>query len=152
MATVVRVRPFPGVLSMPQPTRSVFEDVFRGPALWSRRGYGMPAEAEYRLPVDAYVTDHEIVVQAAFPGVAPESVSITVDGETLSLAAELPARLENVDYVFAERPHGRLSRQLTLNVPVDVNKAEAVFENGLLTLTLPKAESARPKTISVTTK
>ena len=52
-------------------------------------------------------------------------------------------------YIFAERPWGKFSRTLQLNVPVDADKAEATFENGLLTLTLPKAEAVRPKTIPV---
>jgi HSP20 family protein len=136
---------------MPEAPRSLFEDVFREPMMAGRRRFGVPTQAA-GLPLDAYVTEHEIVVQAAFPGVAPENVQITVENDTLSLSATLPEPLENVNYVFAERPHGRVSRQLALNVPVDLEKAEAVFENGLLTLTLPKADVARPKTITVTGK
>lgn len=151
MTTLIRVNPLRRIVSLPEANRNAFEDVFRGPATWSRR-QATAAEMTLRLPIDAYVTDHEIVVQAAFPGLAPESVQVTVDGETLSLSAELPGRIENVEYAFAERPHGRISRQLTLNVPVDVEKAEANFDNGLLTLTLPKADVARPKTIAVTAK
>lgn len=152
MTTLIRVNPLRRIVSLPEANRNAFEDVFRGPATWSRRRQATAAEMTLRLPIDAYVTDHEIVVQAAFPGLAPESVQVTVDGETLSLSAELPGRIENVEYAFAERPHGRISRQLTLNVPVDVEKAEANFDNGLLTLTLPKADVARPKTIAVTAK
>jgi HSP20 family protein len=151
MSTLVRFEPRRRFVDYPELNRNVFAEVFRGPAMWSRRA----AEAEepsYRLPVDAYVTDHEIIVQAAFPGVAPESISVTIDQDTLTLTATLPSRLENVNYVFAERPHDRISRRLALNVPVDVTKAEAAFDNGLLTLTLPKAEYARPKTIAVTAK
>jgi HSP20 family protein len=136
---------------MPQAPRSLFEDVFREPMMTSRRRLG-PSAAASGLPLDAYVTEREIVVQAAFPGVAPENVQITVENDTLTLTAELPEPLENVNYVFAERSHGRVSRQLALNVPVDLDKAEATFEHGLLTLTLPKADVARPKTITVTGK
>ena len=160
MPTLIRVNPLRRVVSLPEFNRNVFEDVFRGPAVWSRPARA--AEARLRppqtlargavVPIDAYVTDHEIVIQAAFPGIAPENVHVTLDGDTLTLSAELPGRLENVDYAFAERPHGRISRQLSLNVPVDVEKSEASFDNGLLTLTLPKADVARPKTIAVTTK
>ena len=152
MPTLIRINPVERVVANPaEANRRLFEDVFRGPAVWTRR----QRAADYwsgRLPVDAYATDHEIVVQAAFPGIAPENVQVTIDQDTLTLSAELPARLENVNYTLAERAHGRFSRQLALNVPVDVEKAEAVFENGLLTLTLPKAETARPKTIAVTAK
>jgi HSP20 family protein len=152
MTTLIRVNPLHRIVGVPEMNRSVFEDVFRGPAVWSRRRPARAEEYFHRLPVDAYVTENEIVIQAAFPGIAPENVNVTVDGETLTLSAELPGQIENVNYVFAERPHGKLNRQLTLNIPVDVDKAEAHFENGLLTLTLPKAEAARPKSISVTAK
>ena len=57
--------------------------------------------------------------------------------------------MENVEYLFQERPFGAFSRTLTLNVPIDAAKTEAVFENGVLTLTLPKAEETKPRTIKV---
>ncbi len=79
-------------------------------------------------------------------------MEITIENGTLKISAELPKRLENVDYAFAERPHGRYSRTLMLNVPVESDKAEAHFDNGLLTLTLPKAEAVKPKMIKVKTK
>ena len=110
------------------------------------------AGEEFRLPIDAYATQGEIIVQAGLPGVKPESVEISVEGDTLKIGAELPARLENVDYTFTERPHGRYSRSLLLNVPVEADKAEAHFDNGLLTLRLPKAEAVKPKQIKVKAK
>jgi len=110
------------------------------------------ANVEGRLTVDAYTTQDEIVVQAALPGVKPESVEITVENDTLKISAELPKRLENVDYAFIERPQGRFSRTLMLNVAVEADKADAHFENGLLTLKIPKAETVKPKTIKVKAK
>lgn len=107
---------------------------------------------EFRLPVDAYATNDEIVVKASLPGVKPEDVEINVEGDTLRISANLPGRLQDVDYIFAERPQGRYSRTLMLNVPVESEKASAVYENGLLTLTLPKAETVKPKTIKVKAK
>jgi HSP20 family protein len=70
----------------------------------------------------------------------------------LTIRAEIPGPLENVDYIFQECPCGRFSRVLTLNVPIDVDNIEATFEHGLLTLTLPKSTPVEPKTIKVTTK
>lgn len=104
---------------------------------------------EWRLPIEAYATDHEIVVRAAVPGLKPEDVEITVEGDTLTLRGEFPAPLDNVNMVFAELPSGRFARTLQLNVPIESSQAEAIFENGLLTLTLPKAEAVRPKVIPV---
>jgi HSP20 family protein len=102
-----------------------------------------------RLPLDAYSTDNEIVMKAAIPGVEPEAVEITVEGDTLTISGEMPARPEDVDYLFSERFHGAFERSLKLNVPIDVDKIEASFENGELTLVLPKAEESRPKVIKV---
>jgi len=105
-----------------------------------------------RLPIDAYSTENEIVVTAALPGVNPDEVEITVEGDTLTLRGEIPARLDNVRYLFTERFHGPFIRTLQLNVPVDVDKIEATFDRGMLTLTLPKAEEIRPKVIKVKTE
>ncbi len=108
--------------------------------------------AEWRLPIEAYSTDHAIVVRAAVPGLKPDDVEITLEGDTLTLRGEFPAPIDNVNSLIAELPWGRFSRTLQLNVPIDANRAEATFDNGLLTLTLPKAEAVRPKVIPVKSK
>ena len=110
------------------------------------------AEREARLPLDVYTTPSEIVLTANVPGLKPDEVEITLEGDTLSIHGEFKAPMENVEYVFQERTFGKFSRTLTINVPVDVNKVEATFDNGVLTITLPKAEAARPKTIKVEAK
>ncbi len=102
-----------------------------------------------RLPLDVYTTPEEITVVASIPGLTPDEVDITIDGDRLSIQGELRRPLENVDYVFQERAYGPFSRTLTINVPVNADEAEAVFENGVLTLTLPKAEESRPRKIEV---
>jgi len=110
------------------------------------------AEPTFRLPLDAYVTQNEIVVTANVPGVKPEDVEITLEGDTLTIKGERPGPIENVDYVMRERPFGKFQRTLNINIPVDADKAEARFEHGLLTLVIPKAEAVKPKTIAVVTK
>jgi HSP20 family protein len=105
-----------------------------------------------RLPLDVYTTPEEIVIVASLPGLTPEEVDITIDGDRLTIQGELRPPLENVDYLFQERLYGPFSRTLTLNVPIDEDEAEAVFENGVLTLTLPKAEESKPKSIEVKRK
>lgn len=102
-----------------------------------------------RLPIDAYSTENEIIVSASIPGAKPENVEITVEGDTLTIRGEIEPRLDNVKYIFAERFHGQFIRELQFNVPVDSDHIEATFENGLLTLTIPKAEEVRPKVIQV---
>lgn len=102
-----------------------------------------------RLPLDVYTTDNDIVVVAPVPGVNPDDVEITLEGDTLTIKGEIKPPLENVDYLMQERAYGPFMRTLLLNIPVDTEKAEAKFENGLLTLTLPKAEEIKPKVIKV---
>ena len=89
---------------------------------------------------------------ANMPGVKPENVEITIEGDTLTIKGERPTPIENVDYVLQERTYGKFQRTLNINIPVDANKAEAKFEDGLLTLVVPKAEAVKPKTIQVVSK
>ncbi|HIE38932.1 MAG TPA: Hsp20/alpha crystallin family protein [Anaerolineales bacterium] len=147
--TVVRFNPFREMMTLREAMDRLFEEsVVRPRTTWRR---GTPEEP-LRLPVDVYTTPEEIVLTASLPGLLPEEVDITIEGDTLTIRGELRPPLDNVEYLFQERAYGHFSRSLTLNVPVDVEKAEAVFENGVLTLTLPKVEEIRPKTIRVKTK
>jgi HSP20 family protein len=109
-------------------------------------------ERRLRLPLDVYATPEEIVIVASLPGLTADEVNITIDGDRLTIQGELRPPLENVDYLFQERTYGPFSRALTMNVPVNTDQAEAVFENGVLTLTLPKAEESKPRTIEVKRK
>jgi HSP20 family protein len=99
--------------------------------------------------LDVYTTPSEIVIIASLPGLTPDEVEIVIEGDALTIQAELRRPLANVEYVFQERAYGPVSRTLTLNVPVDADEADASFENGVLTVTLPKAEEARPRLINV---
>jgi len=144
---VTRWDPFREAVTLREAMDRLFEDSFV-PA--GRRESA--AEPTFRLPLDAYVTQNEIVVTANVPGVKPEDVEITLEGDTLTIKGERPGPIENVDYVMRERPFGKFQRTLNINIPVDADKAEARFEHGLLTLVIPKAEAVKPKTIAVVTK
>jgi HSP20 family protein len=144
---ITRWDPFSEAVTLREAMDRLFEDSW----VPSRRRMA-EGRHNYRLPLDAYVTQDEIVVSANMPGVKPESVEITLEGETLTIKAERPAPLENVEYVMQERPYGTFMRTLNINVPVESEKAEASFENGLLTLTIPKAEAVKPRTIQITSK
>lgn len=104
---------------------------------------------EARLPIDVYSTDNEFVVTAAVPGVKPEDVEITYENDTLTIRGQMPQRFDGVTYLFAERFHGSFVRTLQMNVPIDADKIEATFDNGILTLVLPKAEAVKPRVIKV---
>jgi HSP20 family protein len=108
-------------------------------------------------PVDVYQTDDAIVVKAAMPGVKPDDVDISVTGDTLTIRGEVKEELSNgngdaVRYHVRERRYSRFARSLTLPSMVNAGKAEAEIENGILTLTIPKAEEAKPRQITVKAK
>jgi len=147
MAEVIRWDPFREAVSLREAMDRLFEDSFT-PSRPRQNG----AERIWRLPLDAYVTPEEIIVMASVPGVKPEDVDITIEGDTLTIRGMWSRPLENVDYVMQERPFGKFQRTLNINIPVDANRAEARYENGLLTLVIPKAEAAKPKVIQVGTK
>ena len=106
-------------------------------------------EMRCELPMDVYTTDEELVITAAVPGMSAEDVDITIEGDTLSIRGEITAPMENVSYIAQERTYCKFVRVLRLNMPLDSERAEATFDKGILTLTIPKKENARPKTIQV---
>jgi len=144
---ITRWDPFREAVTLREAMDRLFEDSYV-PA----RRQAEQREQVWRLPLDAYITAEEIVIVANMPGVKPEKVEITIEGDTLTIKGERPAPLENVDYVLQERSYGKFQRTLNINIPVDANKAEAKFEDGLLTLVVPKAEAVKPKTIQVVSK
>jgi HSP20 family protein len=145
---ISRRNPWRGNLALREAMDQLLEDSFvRGPD-WREESY----DRSYRLPLDVYATPEEIVVVASFPGLTADEVETVVEGDVLTVRGELRSPLENVEYLFQERPHGVFSRSVTLNVPIDTARAEAAFENGVLTLTLPKAEETKPKVIKVNAK
>ncbi len=94
-----------------------------------------------------------LYVRAELPGIQPSDLEISVEGDTLTLRGERksPEAEANVSYHRREREFGRFRRSLTLPTRIDVDKVEAVFQNGILKITLPKAEEVRPKQITVKT-
>lgn len=146
---VVRWNPNRDFVSLRDAMDRLFEESWVRPSreAWEER----QASRAWRLPVDVYSTEEEIVIVAAVPGLAPEDVEITIEGDSLTIQGEIPAHLDNVNYLFQERAVGKFVRVLSLNIPVDADKSEATFANGLLTLNIPKAEAIKPKQIKVKT-
>jgi len=136
--------PLTDMVTMRQAMDHLFDEA------WTRRGMGWgQGERVAPLPVDVYSTANELVVKASVPGVSPGNVEITIEGDTLTIKGETKAPLENVDYHIQERRYGPFARTLTLGMPVQADQAEATFDNGELTLVIPKAEEIRPKVIKV---
>ena len=143
MATITRWEPFYNLLDMRRDLDRVFDDkLFR--TVWNEDGQTMPL-------VDMYQTPDEIHVKAAMPGVKAEDVDIQVDGELLTIKAETQLEEEHKDatYHVRERRHLSFARSLNLPTLVKADKAQAEVSDGILHITLPKAEEAKPKVITV---
>lgn len=143
--TVERWDPFREAVSLREAMNALLQDSFVRPG-------GVPAPSGYApLPLDVCETEQAFVVKAALPGIKPDDVQITVHGDTLTIRGESKAEEEKKGehWHLRERRLGTFQRSVSLATPVDSDKAEAQFEHGVLTLTLPKAESAKPRQIRI---
>ncbi len=104
------------------------------------------------LPMDAYVEKDAIVLVADVPGLKPEDLEVVFEGDTLTIRGEFKAPADNKNYLLRERMTGKFERTLTVNTPIEAANITAEFEAGVLRLTLPKAEAAKPKQITVQVK
>jgi HSP20 family protein len=103
------------------------------------------------MPMDLYKVDDHYVLTADLPGVDPGSVDVNVDHGTLTLTAHRSARSDDgVQWLANERFSGTYRRQLSLGDGIDTTKIAATYENGVLTVTIPLAERAKPRRIEVT--
>jgi HSP20 family protein len=146
---IERWHPFTELMSLRQAMDRLFEDSFVHP---SRT---LEALGEVAAPtLDIYQTPSEIVVKAALPGVKPEDVNIDITGDTLTVKGESKAEQEvkREDYLYQERRYGAFSRSVVLPGGLKSDKAEASMEDGVLTLTIPKAEELKPKAIKIKAK
>jgi len=137
--------PFREAVSLREAMNSLLQDSFVRPG-------GVPAQSGLTaLPLDVSETENEFVVKASLPGIKPDDVHITVHGDTLTIRGESKVEEEKKGehWHLRERRSGVFQRSLSLSAPVDSDKAQAEFEHGVLTLTLPKAESAKPRQIKV---
>jgi len=127
----------------------LFEDSFIGP----RWGWIAPMRAA-NLAINMYETKDEVVVKAELPGVKPEEVEVTITGNTLTISGESKEENEvkEKDYMRKERQFSSFTRSVTLPDGLKADQADASFENGVLTLKVPKSEQAKPKTIQVKAK
>jgi HSP20 family protein len=124
----------------------LFDDAFTRP-LSLRDAWSVPA-------IDMYQTDDEIVVKASLPGIKADEVQINVTGEVLTLKGEIKHEEDKKEKAWHihEQRYGSFERSVALPTDVVADKAKAEFENGILTITLPKAEEVKPRTITVKAK
>ncbi len=102
-------------------------------------------------PMDVIETDNDVIIRMSVPGTSKEAVDVTFKQQVLTIKAEVPADVkeEGSRYLLKERFHGKVERSIQLPWEVNVDEATAEYKDGVLTLTLPKAETARPKTIEI---
>jgi HSP20 family protein len=121
------------------------DDVFR-PLRW-----GNGAAEGPRLPLDVTTTADALVVEASLPGIKPEDVEITVENGTLTITGKTAdeRRSEDGSYLVQEIRRGTFSRSVTLPNGLEPDKARATFEDGMLSLHIPKAEEVKPRQIRI---
>lgn len=142
---IERWNPFGEMISLRDAMDSLLQESFVRP-------FGLTADgAPAALALDVSENDNELVVKASLPGVKPEDVQITVQEDVLTIRGESKAEEEKKGQTWRlrERRFGAVERSISLPVVVDPDKARAQFEHGVLTLTLPKSEAAKPKQIKV---
>jgi HSP20 family protein len=148
MAMITRYDPFRDVLSLRDAMDRLFQESFVRPNGWT---------ASASTPVDVHETEHGYVVEASLPGWKPEDVNLTFQDGTLTISGQYDEQPEPQgqngqgakNWHLRERRFASFSRSFTFPSAVDADKAEAKYENGVLTLTLPKAESAKPRQIKI---
>ena len=101
------------------------------------------------MPLDLYRTSETFVVKVDLPGVDPASIDIDIEERTLTIRADRPADEGEVQWLAHDRPSGTFARQLTLGYGVALDRIEADYTDGVLTLTIPVAEEAKPRKIAV---
>ncbi len=147
--SITRWDPFRDMMSLREAMANLLEESYVAPR-------GDQPGATATLAVNIKETPEAFEVTAALPGVKPEDVDITVLGETLRIQAETKeaheqhnGNAENGRWIVRERRHGMVQRVLTLPAQVKADQAQADFEHGVLHLTLPKAEAAKPRSIKI---
>jgi len=144
MTLIRRSNPFGELISLRHAMDRLLEDSFVSP----RNGN---VTEEQHLALDVYTTSDALVVEAALPGVKPDDVSISVLGDTLTISGSTSDEQSRTDngYSYREIRRGSFSRTVTLPSGLKTDAATADFENGLLRLSFPKAEEAKPRQIQI---
>jgi HSP20 family protein len=146
MSNLIRWEPARDIMTLREAMDHLFDEAFTRP-FSNGGGWGTPA-------IDMYQTDEEIVVKAAVPGMKADEVQINVTGDILNIKGETKQsnEVKEKTYHMREQRWGTFERSLRLPTEVKADQAKAEFEDGILTVTLPKAEKARPKMITIKAK
>ena len=144
MRTLSRFEPFRGASSLQDQINLLFSDVFERPGEESNLTSWAPA-------VDIFETEHELIVKADLPDIDPKDLDIRVENNILSIRGErkFESKVSEDKNLRVERAYGAFSRSFSLANTVNSEAIKADYQNGVLTLTVPKREEAKPKQIKV---
>ncbi len=147
--SIMRWRPGRELATIRDEMNRLFDDFFSGfPFPERRRGL---MEGEWAPTVDVAETDENIIVTAELPGVKQNDVEISVVNDVLTLKGEKreEKEIKKENYHRIERSYGSFQRSITLPTGVHADKAKATYKDGVLTVTIPKVEEAKPKSIKI---
>jgi len=147
--TITRFTPMTDFVSLREAMDRLFEDSFIRPTTWSGLAAGQIA-----VPVDLWETNDAYHLRADVPGISPDQLDINVTADTLTFGGEVKGQsdVSNEGWLRQERRIGKFQRAFTLPVQIDPDKVVANFANGVLELTLPKADQVKPRSIKVNAK
>ncbi len=144
MRTITRWEPFRGVTTLQDQINRLFNHAFERTGEQSNLSAWAPA-------VDIYETEQELVVKADLPDVDPKDLDIRVENNLLTIRGErkFEKKVNEESYLRVERSYGSFARSFTLANTVHTDAIKAEYENGVLTLSIPKREEAKPRQIKV---
>ena len=153
MPTITRWEPFNDFVGLRDAMDRLMNDAFVRPARFITDRADAQAQ-ELGMPVDVTETPDAITVKAALPGVKADDVDINITGDVLTIRGEMKSETEKDEGNVHRKEirYGNYSRSFTLPTAVQSDGADATFENGVLTLRLPKMEEVKPKQIKVQAK
>jgi HSP20 family protein len=145
--SIIRWEPFRDLVSTQDRFNQLFNDTFS-------RAFGDQQEVSPRAwipPVDIYETGDSLVLKAELPGINPDEVEIRVEDSTIYLKGErkFEKEIKEENLHRVERSYGTFTRSFALPNTIDADKVNAEYQNGILTLTIPKHEEAKPRTIKI---
>jgi HSP20 family protein len=127
-------------------------DSFRDLNAWLDQLSGRSSNGQWPMPMDAYKRGEDLWVHIDLPGISADSVDIDVERNVLTVTAQRNWQRRDGDQVYlTERPRGTFRRQVHLGDGLDADRIEADYHDGVLTLRIPVAETARPRKIAVNT-
>lgn len=133
---------------------SLFDDFFRDmtPGLYFKPLHGDPLPSPSQIKLDVKETDQGYTVQAEVPGVAKDEIQVSIDGNVVTLNAEVKqsdSQTSDEKVLRSERYYGAVSRSFQLPADIDQDAATAKYDNGVLTLTLPKKKSGATQRLTI---